>query len=171
MMKRTTLGLLTSVAMLCSTISLAQREHVDHEATAIQRNELRCANTAGKPVPAEIWVACVKASDVSEHNYRATSIGPITKTATRAGTNSSPSGTAKSSERNAHHGEVRHGVDLPATPPPPPHNWSPPPPPPPPPNHPWLTPIAAPEIDWGTTGSALILLAGTVAILRGKRKA
>jgi len=173
MMKRTTLGLLTSVAMLCSTISLAQREVVDHEGAAIQRSELKCADTAGKPVPAKVWSACLKASD----SYRALpGVGPIKKTAPRAGTNGSSSGTPKSSERyaavyNAHHGEVRHGVELPVTPPPPPpspHNWSPPPPPP---YHPPLTPVAAPEIGWGTTGTALMLLAGTVAILRGRRKA
>ena len=61
MMKRTTLGLLTSVAMLCSTISLAQLEVVDHEGAAIQRSELKCADTAGKPVPAKVWSACLKA--------------------------------------------------------------------------------------------------------------
>ena len=53
------------------------------------------------------------------------------------------------------------------TPPRPPRVWSPPPPPPPPPprHH------SVPEMDWGMAGSALIVLAGTIAIVRGRRVA
>jgi hypothetical protein len=39
MIKRTTVGLLTLVAMLYSTVSLAQLEHFNHRASAIERNE------------------------------------------------------------------------------------------------------------------------------------
>jgi hypothetical protein len=39
MIKRTTVGLLTLVAMLYSTVSLAQLKHVNHGAWAIERNE------------------------------------------------------------------------------------------------------------------------------------
>lgn len=49
------------------------------------------------------------------------------------------------------------------TAPQPPRIWSPPPPPP--------RLHAVPEIDWGMAGSALIVLAGTVAIFRGWRTA
>jgi hypothetical protein len=40
MMKRTTLGLLTLAAMLCSTVSLAQLKHLNHGAAAIERHDL-----------------------------------------------------------------------------------------------------------------------------------
>jgi len=52
------------------------------------------------------------------------------------------------------------------TPPPPPPPPKIAPSPPPPPRLPKA--VAAPEIDWGVAGSALILLAGTVAIVRGR---
>ena len=50
------------------------------------------------------------------------------------------------------------------TPPQPPRNWSPPPPPPP-------RYHSVPQMDWGMAGSALIVLAGTIAIARGRRVA
>ena len=46
----------------------------------------------------------------------------------------------------------------------PPRIWSPPPPPPP-------RYHSVPEMDWGMGGSALIVLAGTIAIVRGRRVA
>jgi len=48
MMKRTTLGLLTLVAMLWSTASLAELKHVDHRAATITRS--RC-DTNNSSVP------------------------------------------------------------------------------------------------------------------------
>lgn len=55
------------------------------------------------------------------------------------------------------------------TPPPPPPPPKIGPSPPPPPRLP--TAVAAPEIDLGVAGSALIFLAGAVAIVRGRRRA
>ena len=50
MMKRTTLGLLTLVAMLWSTASLAEFKHVDHRAATITRS--RCdTNNSSVPSP------------------------------------------------------------------------------------------------------------------------
>ncbi len=159
MMKRTPLGLLTPVAMLCSTISLAQLKHVDHGAAAIERDELKCVNVKGEPVPCQESFANIKASDFSDHNDRALptghfGVGPSTKTATRAGTNGSPSGIAKTSEHyatvySAHHGEVRRGEELPV-------------------RH--VSTVAAPELDPTFATSTLALLAGCVAILRARRR-
>ncbi len=46
------------------------------------------------------------------------------------------------------------------------HGWGWHSPPPPPPRH---HPVAAPEIDPATAGSALTLLAGGLVVLRGRR--
>ena len=90
MMKRIILGLLTPVAMLCSTISLAQLKHVEHVAAAIERDELMCLNMSGEPARCQAWFASLKASDFSDHNDRAPptedfSVGPSTRTAFRPG--------------------------------------------------------------------------------------
>ena len=46
MMKRTTLGLLTLVAMLWSTASLAELKHVDHRAATITRSRCDTDNSS-----------------------------------------------------------------------------------------------------------------------------
>jgi hypothetical protein len=88
MMKRIILGLVTPVAMLCSTISWAQLKHVDHVTAAIERDEFMCLNMSGEPARCQTWFASLKASDFSDHNDRApptedSSVGPSTRTAFR----------------------------------------------------------------------------------------
>jgi PEP-CTERM motif len=74
---RTALGLLSTVAMLCSTVSAAQLKPADHGAAAIDNHGLMWANTvginlawnpAGGPDTAQGWVANLNATDYGGFN-------------------------------------------------------------------------------------------------------
>jgi len=76
-MNRTTLGLLTVFALLCTTVSQAQLKPVDHGAAAIDSNGLMWANTVGielawdpngGPGTAQAWIANLNATDYGGFN-------------------------------------------------------------------------------------------------------